>query len=60
MFDRDKILKALTELRDAAVAELDMDAVSPRLGQAVNHAEEVIDKATEVRRADAFLDQSKW
>ena len=51
MFDRDEILKALTELRDA---------VGPRLGQAVNRADEVIDKAPRIQRENAYGDQSKW
>jgi type VI protein secretion system component Hcp len=53
-------VKALQALRDAVVEELDMDAVSPKLGQAVNKAEELLDAESRFRRENAFGDQSKW
>lgn len=53
-------LKVLRTLVEAVISELDMDAVSPRLGEAVNAAEQLIDKATLFEREQAFGDQSKW
>jgi hypothetical protein len=54
------VIAVLQALVDAVGEECDMDAVSPKLGQAMNMAQDVLDDESSTRRADVYTDQSRW
>lgn len=55
-----KEAETIQRLIDAVCEEIDMDAASKKLGQAINAAQELVEAATSTRRNNAYMDQSKW